>query len=97
VVSAAVQVLGAVADRYGHTFETRQYLVGGCAIDDSGVALPPETLASALQADAVLLGAVGGPRWDDPNAPVRPEQGLLQLRKSMGVFANLRPVQLYPG
>ncbi len=96
VVSAAVQVLQAVADRFGHTFETRPYLVGGCAIDAFGTALPAETLQAALQADAVLLGAVGGPRWDDPSAPVRPEQGLLKLRKSMGVFANLRPVSLYP-
>jgi len=96
VVSAAVQVLQAVADRFGHTFETRQYLVGGCAIDAFGTALPAETLQAALQADAVLLGAVGGPRWDDPTSPVRPEQGLLKLRKALGVFANLRPVQLYP-
>jgi 3-isopropylmalate dehydrogenase len=96
VVSAAVQVLQAVADRFGHTFQTRQYLVGGCAIDAFGTALPAETLQAALQADAVLLGAVGGPRWDDPAASVRPEQGLLKLRKALGVFANLRPVQLYP-
>jgi 3-isopropylmalate dehydrogenase len=96
VVGAAVQVLQAVAERYGHTFHTHHYLVGGCAIDAFGTALPDETLEAALNADAVLLGAVGGPRWDDPTAPVRPEQGLLKLRKSMGVFANLRPVQLYP-
>ena len=96
VVSAAVQVLQAVADLFDHTFETRQYLVGGCAIDAFGTALPAETLGAALQADAVLLGAVGGPRWDDPSAPVRPEQGLLKLRKALGVFANLRPVSLYP-
>ncbi len=96
VVSAAVQVLQAIANRYGHSFQTRQYLVGGCAIEAFGTALPAETLQAALQADAVLLGAVGGPRWDDPAASVRPEQGLLQLRKALGVFANLRPVQLYP-
>jgi 3-isopropylmalate dehydrogenase len=88
--------LQAVADRYGHTFETHSYLIGGCAIDAYGTALPEETLRAALQSDAVLLGAVGGPRWDDPSAAVRPEQGLLKMRKAMNVFANLRPVQLYP-
>jgi len=96
VVDAAIQVLKAVADRFGHSFQTRPYLVGGCAIDAVGTALPAETLQAALPADAVLLGAVGGPRWDDPDASVRPEQGLLKLRKALGVFANLRPVQLYP-
>lgn len=96
VVGAALQVLQAVADRFGHTFHTQEYPIGGCAIDAFGTALPAETLEAALKADAVLLGAVGGPRWDDPSASVRPEQGLLNLRKSMEVFANLRPVQLYP-
>ena len=96
VVAAALQMLQAVADRFGHVFHTSQFLVGGCAIDAFGTALPDETLQAALKADAVLLGAVGGPRWDDPTASLRPEQGLLKLRKSMEVFANLRPVQLYP-
>lgn len=96
VVDAAVLVLQAVADRFGHSFSTRTYLIGGCAIDAMGSALPDETVEAALQAEAVLLGAVGGPRWDDPTAAVRPEQGLLKLRKAMDVFANLRPVQLYP-
>jgi len=96
VVGAALQVLQAVSDRFGHTFHTQEYPIGGCAIDAFGTALPAETLEAALKADAVLLGAVGGPRWDDPSASVRPEQGLLNLRKSMEVFANLRPVQLYP-
>jgi 3-isopropylmalate dehydrogenase len=96
VVDAAVQVLQAVADRFGHTFHTQSYLIGGCAIDEKGTALPDETMDAALQAEAVLLGAVGGPRWDNPAALVRPEQGLLKLRKAMDVFANLRPVQLFP-
>lgn len=96
VVEAAGQVLQAVADRFGHTFNTQTFLIGGCAIDALGTALPDDAVEAALQAEAVLLGAVGGPRWDDPKAPVRPEQGLLRLRKAMDVFANLRPVQLYP-
>jgi 3-isopropylmalate dehydrogenase len=96
VVEAAVQVLQAVEDRFGHSFHTQTYLIGGSAIDALGTALPDKAVEAALQAEAVLLGAVGGPRWDDPKAPVRPEQGLLRLRKAMDVFANLRPVQLYP-
>jgi 3-isopropylmalate dehydrogenase len=96
VVDAAEQVLQAVADRFGHTFHTQSYLIGGCAIDALGTALPDEAVKAALQAEAVLLGAVGGPRWDNPTASVRPEQGLLRLRKAMDVFANLRPIQLYP-
>ncbi len=71
-------------------------LLGGAAIDATGAPLPPETLALAARADAILLGAVGGPKWSDPNAAVRPEQGLLQLRKALGLFANLRPVVPHP-
>ncbi len=73
-----------------------EYRIGGCAIDSSGSALPQDTLTACREADAVLLGAVGGPKWDDPNAKVRPEQGLLGLRKELGVFANLRPVKPHP-
>ena len=96
VVDAAVRVLDAVAERFGHSFTTRSYLMGGCAIDAHGTALPEETLAACQAADAVLLGAVGGPKWDDPAAAVRPEQGLLGLRKAMSLFGNLRPVRLHP-
>ncbi len=96
VVGAAVRVLDAVAERGGHTFRYDRHLIGGCAIDAHGVALTDETLAACRQADAVLLGAVGGPQWDDPTAAVRPEQGLLGLRKGLGVFANLRPVRVHP-
>lgn len=96
VVGAAVRVLEAVARRGGHTFRFSQHLIGGCAIDACGTALTEETLKACQQADAVLLGAVGGPKWDDPTAPVRPEQGLLALRKGLGVFANLRPVKVHP-
>ncbi len=93
VIQAAVAVLDAVGERFGHNFQTQEYLIGGCAIDNYGTALPENTLAACRTADAVLLGAVGGPKWDDPNAKVRPEDGLLGLRKELGLFANLRPVR----
>ena len=96
VVGAAAEVLEAVGTIFGHSFATEEYPVGGCAIDLYGTALPAETLAACQQADAILLGAVGGPKWDDPTAAVRPEQGLLGLRKALSLFANLRPVQPYP-
>jgi len=94
VVAEARKALQAVATRFGHRFEFRQGLIGGCAIDAAGTALPEETLAACLSSDAVLLGAVGGPQWSDPRASVRPEQGLLRLRREMGVYANLRPVKV---
>jgi 3-isopropylmalate dehydrogenase len=96
VTAEAVRCLRAVAARFGHRFEFRDSLVGGAAIDAAGDPLPPDTLASCLAADAVLLGAIGGPRWSHPDAPVRPEQGLLRLRRELGVFANLRPVVPHP-
>jgi 3-isopropylmalate dehydrogenase len=96
VVMEAVRVLDAVAAKYGHTFSYSEHLIGGCSIDKSGTALTDETLADCKASDAVLLGAVGGPKWDDPSAMVRPEQGLLGLRKGLGVFANLRPVKVNP-
>jgi 3-isopropylmalate dehydrogenase len=92
VTAEAVRCLSAVAARFGHRFDYESALLGGAAIDATGLPLPPATLALAARADAVLLGAVGGPKWSDPNATVRPEQGLLQLRKALGLFANLRPV-----
>ena len=95
VVGVTVEVLRRVAEIHGHTFEFEEALVGGAAIDATGVALPPETLALCQASDAVLLGAVGDPKYDDPLSPVRPEQGLLGLRKGLEVFANLRPVKLY--
>lgn len=94
VVAEARRVLDATADRFGHSFAYRQGLIGGCAIDATGAALPPETLDLCQSSDAVLLGAVGGPQWSDPRAAVRPEQGLLQLRAALGVYANLRPVRV---
>ncbi len=96
VVGEAVRVLQAVGQAFGHHFHFSEYLIGGCSIDRYGTALTSEALAACSSADAVLLGAVGGPKWDDPTAAVRPEQGLLALRKGLGVFANLRPVKVYP-
>jgi 3-isopropylmalate dehydrogenase len=98
VIESAVACLETVAARFGHQFDTRAHLIGGCAIDAAGVPLPPETLEACLQADAVLLGAVGGPKWDQTAAKdsPRPEQGLLGLRKALGVYANLRPVRHHP-
>ena len=96
VVGAARTILERVAAGAGHAFSFSEHLVGGCAIDASGAPLPDDTLAACRAADAALLGAVGGPRWDDPRAAVRPEQGLLALRRELGLFANLRPVRVSP-
>jgi 3-isopropylmalate dehydrogenase len=95
VIAEAARVLGAVGKLYGHAFELREGRIGGSAIDRAGVPLPPDTLSLCQAADAVLLGAVGGPRWS-ANAPIRPEQGLLALRRALGVFANLRPASVHP-
>jgi 3-isopropylmalate dehydrogenase len=95
VIAEATQVLRKVAEVYGHVFTFENALVGGAAIDATGEPLPARTLALCQESDGVLLGAVGDPKYDDPRASVRPEQGLLALRKGLGVFANLRPVKLY--
>ena len=96
VVSEAVRVLEIIASKYNHTFNFQERLMGGCSIDKYGQSITDETLADCKASDAVLLGAVGGPKWDDPNAKDRPERGLLALRKGLGVFANLRPVKVHP-
>ncbi|MBI5296504.1 MAG: 3-isopropylmalate dehydrogenase [Chloroflexi bacterium] len=96
IVAEAVRVLDIVASKYGHSFKFTERLMGGCSIDHYGSSLTDETLADCKSADAVLLGAVGGPKWDDPAAKDRPERGLLALRKGLGVFANLRPVKVHP-
>eukprot|EP01012_Entosiphon_sulcatum_P047165 TRINITY_DN6384_c0_g1_i4.p1 TRINITY_DN6384_c0_g1~~TRINITY_DN6384_c0_g1_i4.p1 ORF type:complete len:387 (-),score=56.89 TRINITY_DN6384_c0_g1_i4:52-1140(-) len=96
VVHEARLLLSDVASHYGHQFEFTEHLLGGCAIDRHGTALPDETLQGCRRADAVLLGAVGGPKWDDPQAKVRPEQGLLAIRKALGLYANLRPISPHP-
>jgi len=96
VTAAGVAVLRAVAERAGHDFAFVEHAIGGVAIDTFEDPLPPQTLAACKTADAVLLGAVGGPKWSDPNAKLRPEQGLLGLRAALGVYANLRPVRVHP-
>ena len=96
VVAEGARVLRAVAERWDHAIEFREGLIGGCALDARGTPLPPETLELCKAADAVLLGAVGGPRWDNPDARQRPEQGLLGLRRELQVYANLRPVTVHP-
>jgi 3-isopropylmalate dehydrogenase len=95
VLEEGIRVLDVVAERWGHSFEAKYALIGGAAIDATGDPLPAETVALCRECDAVLLGAVGGPRWDDPRAKVRPEQGLLGIRKALGLFANLRPVSVH--
>ena len=96
VATEAVKVMEAVGKKYGHKFEFEHGLVGGASIDAHGVALTADTLKMCRESDAVLLGAVGGPKWDDPKAKVRPEDGLLALRQELGLFANLRPVKVLP-
>ena len=96
VVGEGVKLLMAVAAQFGHSFEFTECLIGGIAIDQTGNPLPDATLAACRASDAVLLGAVGGPKWSDPRASVRPEQGLLGLRGGLGLYANVRPVKVYP-
>ena len=95
VTGEAIKVLKSVGLRFGHDFNLYQGLIGGIAIDEQGTALSPDTLKMCRRCDAVLLGAVGGPKWDDPKARTRPEDGLLALRKGLGLFANLRPVKVF--
>lgn len=96
VICETARLLETVIAQAGHEIQFCERLIGGCSIDRYGEPLTDETLADCLTADAVLLGAVGGPKWDDPTAKVRPEQGLLRLRKEMQVYANLRPVVVHP-
>ena len=96
IVDSAVKVLEAVAEKFGHTFTFTRYLIGGAAIDETGNPLPQETIDGCLSSDSVLLGAVGGPKWDSQPANLRPEKGLLGIRAAMGLYTNLRPAKLYP-
>ncbi|MGH7128571.1 MAG: 3-isopropylmalate dehydrogenase [Planctomycetaceae bacterium] len=96
IVAEGQRVLAAAARRFGHRFEMAAMPVGGCAIDEFGTPLPKQTLDACRDGDAVLLGAVGGPKWDDPAAKTRPEAGLLGLRKELRLFANLRPIKAVP-
>ena len=95
VTAEAIKVLRATGKRFGHNFNLHYGLIGGIAIDAHGAALPSDTMKLCQSSDAVLLGAVGGPKWDDPQARVHPEDGLLALRKGLGLFANLRPVKVF--
>lgn len=96
VCSEAQQVLQVIASLFRHEFIMEQHDIGGIAIDHFGIPLPESTLTACIQTDAILLGAVGDPRWNDPSLPIRPEQGLLKLRQELGVFCNLRPVKIFP-
>ena len=97
VVAAAARVLGAVADRFHHQFELRDAPIGGAALDRGLAPLPPETLAAAKGADAILLGAVGNPAYDTAPPAKRPEAALLQIRRELGLYANIRPARVWPG
>ncbi len=96
VITQALKVLQTVGEKFGHSFHLHDGLIGGIAIDTLGTALSDETLKMCKQCDAVLLGAVGGSKWDDPQAKIHPEDGLLALRKELALFANLRPVKIFP-
>ncbi len=96
IVAEAVKILETVGKRHGLDFAFTQALIGGAAIDATGGPLPEATLAACQAADAVLLGAVGGPKWDNLDPTIRPEKGLLGIRKALGLFANLRPARLFP-
>ncbi|MBR3970811.1 MAG: 3-isopropylmalate dehydrogenase [Ruminococcus sp.] len=96
IVDGAVAVLEKIADKFGHTFNFTPYLIGGCAIDACGMPLPQETVDGCLDSDSVLLGAVGGPKWDDQPGENRPEKALLGIRSALGLYTNLRPASLYP-
>ena len=96
IVDSAVRVLEKIGQKFGHTFHCTPYLAGGCAIDAVGIPLPQETVDGCLAADSVLLGAVGGPKWDKNPGNLRPEKALLGLRAALGLFTNLRPAKIYP-
>ncbi len=96
IVEQALRVLDRIAEKFGHTFRYREILAGGCAIDACGTSLPAESLEKCLECDSVLLGAVGGPKWDGVPKEIRPEAALLGIRSAMGLYANLRPAKLFP-
>jgi 3-isopropylmalate dehydrogenase len=95
IVDSATRVLEEVGKKFGHTFNFTAYLMGGCAIDATGAPLPEETVSGCLASDSVLLGAVGGPKWDTLPGHLRPEKALLGIRSAMGLYLNLRPAKLY--
>lgn len=96
IVDSAVAVLEKTASKFGHKFNFTPYLIGGCAVDETGLPLPQETVNGCLASDSVLLGAVGGPKWDGLAGDIRPEKALLGIRSAMGLYTNLRPAKLYP-
>ncbi|MBQ3056019.1 MAG: 3-isopropylmalate dehydrogenase, partial [Clostridia bacterium] len=96
IVDSAVRVLEKIGEKYGHTFNFTSYLAGGCAIDACGMPLPPETVEGCQKSDSVLLGAVGGPKWDTLPGNIRPEKALLGLRAALGLYTNLRPARIFP-
>ncbi len=95
IVDSAVRVLGVIGEKFGHSFDFKAYDIGGVAIDKHGEPLPKETVEGCLASDSVLLGAVGGPKWDTLPGNMRPEKALLGIREAMGLFTNLRPAKLY--
>ena len=95
IVSEALKVLDKVAEKYGHTFTYKEVLAGGCAIDATGMPLPQKTIDTCLESDSVLLGAVGGPKWDHLGGETRPEKALLGIRHELGLYANIRPSKLF--
>lgn len=95
IVDSTVAVLKKIADKFGHNFSFTPYLIGGCAIDATGLPLPEETVNGCLESDSVLLGAVGGPKWDNQPGDKRPEKALLGIRSALGLYTNLRPAKLY--
>ena len=96
IMDSSVAVLQKVAAKFGHDFIFTPYLIGGCARDEMGIPLPPETIYGCLESDSILLGSVGGPKWDDQPSDNRPEKALLGIREALGLFTNLRPAKLYP-
>lgn len=96
IMAQGKKVLEVIGKKFGHQFDTTEALIGGVAIDETGVPLPDETVKACKESDAVLLGAVGGPKWDTIDPSIRPEKGLLGIRKELSLFANLRPAALFP-
>ena len=94
IVDSAVAVMKKIGEKYGHTFNFKEYLAGGCAIDEYGIPLPEETVEGCKNSDSVLLGAVGGPKWDTLPGNNRPEKALLGLRSALGLYTHLRPAKL---
>ncbi len=95
ICAGAIKVLNRIGEKFGHTFSFSHFLIGGCAIDECGTPLPQSTIDGCLKSDSVLLGAVGGYKWDNLPVDIRPEKGLLGIRKAMGLFSNIRPAKLW--